>query len=587
MELSIRNLGKSYDRAVLKDLSYGFEAGKLYLVKGVSGCGKTTLLNILGGVEPDYRGDCVWDDGKKHPTGYIFQSSLLIAKLTVLENLQLISGDSGRITALCDQLRIRELLEKYPEQLSGGERQRVAIVRALLRDPALILADEPTASLDEENSQNIAALIANLRNPRRVLIVATHEDCFDPYADEILYLNYGSVEQVKACKKAAPPPEADSSVPGRRPRLHPFRYALRHKPELLRLRNLLALAFAFLLVLLVSTLRVNFSAESVEFLKSRYPMDLLPFYRNSFEAFPYKELLTVYEDYQINENGVTGLYLMPEKDSVFGIQDLIQAGRFPETPVEILVNPSCVRACFPEAEDLSACLGKQISLGGKLLTVAGVTAELTEGTAERYLSADLYYRRRAEGPCAFIPYATIQEMGVGQENDFVMTVCAGMSESEALLGKIQGFLGEGSPNQFYGSIRDIQQVLDLAVLALFGVLIVVYLMCCLFLITMVHADLFSRRRELGYLQIFGLSRNRVLRLILAEYLLKLSGALLLALAAFAAIVGAYCLTVGRGIALDLILLLGMLILLAAIYLFSALLSAAAFLRQGIRALITE
>ena len=120
MELSIRNLGKSYDRAVLKDLSYGFEAGKLYLVKGVSGCGKTTLLNILGGVEPDYRGDCVWDDGKKHPTGYIFQSSLLIANLTVLENLQLISGDTGRITALCDHLRWKNIPNSSPAGSGSG-----------------------------------------------------------------------------------------------------------------------------------------------------------------------------------------------------------------------------------------------------------------------------------------------------------------------------------------------------------------------------------------------------------------------------------------------------------------------------------
>jgi hypothetical protein len=203
------------------------------------------------------------------------------------------------------------------------------------------------------------------------------------------------------------------------------------------------------------------------------------------------------------------------------------------------------------------------------------------------LSADVYYRRNLNGPCVFIPYETIREIGVKQENEFVMTVCEGMSESEELLRRVGGGMEGGSPNQFYSTIRDIQQVLDIVALALLGVLIVIYVMCCVFLVTIVHTDLFSRKRELGYLQIFGLSKGRVLRLILAEYVLKLFGALLLSLTSFAAIFGVYCLFVGRWIAVDLLSLSAVLTLLAAIYLLSALISAAVFLRKNIRSLITE
>ncbi len=587
MKLCIRNLSKAYDRMVLKDLSYCFETGKLYVIKGVSGCGKTTLLNILGGVETDFSGECFWDDRKKHSTGYIFQNSLLISKLSVRENLQMISGDAGRIKSLCEQLRITKLLDKYPEQLSGGERQRAAIARALLREPTLLLADEPTASLDEENSRSIAALIAGLRNTGRIVIVATHEDCFDDYADDILYLNYGTIDHVKASVRSTLPEEAGTSKPGKPPRLHPFRYALRHKPDLLKLKNLLALAFAFLIVLLVSTVRTNFSSESVEFIKDRYPMDLVPFFRAAYERFPDKELLTVYEEYQLIEDGVSAFYLMPEKDSVFGIDGMIAIGRFPEAETEVLVDPVFAAQRLGAAEDPTACIGKTFLLGWKELTVTGITADLTERSVINDLSADVYYRRNMNGPCVFIPYETIREIGVKQENEFIMTVCEGMSESEELLRRVGGGMEGGSPNQFYSTIRDIQQVLDIVVLALFGVLIVIYGMCCVFLVTIVHTDLFSRKRELGYLQIFGLSKGRVLRLVLAEYVLKLFGALLLALASFAVLFGLYCLIVGRLIAIDPLSLSAILILLAVIYLLAALISSVVFLRKSIRSLITE
>ena len=587
MKLCIRNLSKAYDRMVLKDLSYCFETGKLYVIKGVSGCGKTTLLNILGGVETEFSGDCAWDDGKKHPVGYVFQNSLLISKLTLRENLQLISDDAETITALCEQLRIRGLLDKYPEQLSGGERQRAAIVRALLRAPDLVLADEPTASLDEENTQMIADRIAALRKAGRIVIAATHEDCFDAYADEILYLNYGVIEQVKHTARAVLPEASTPSQPRKAPKLRPFRYALRHKPELLKLKNLLPLAFAFLIVLLVSTVRTNFSSESVAFIKDRYPMDLAVLFRARFAEFPYKELLTVYDEYRLSEAGVSAFYLMPQKDSVFGIDGMIAAGRFPDLETEILVDPVFAGEWLNAADDPKHCLGKTVTLGGRELTVAGVTASLAEQSVSRNVSADVYYRHNLDGPCVFIPYETIRKIGVKQENEFVMTVCDGMSESKELLRKLERFMGEGSPNQFYGKIRDIQQVLDLVVLALCGVLIVIYGMCCVFLITIVHADLFSRKRELGYLQIFGLSRGRVLRLILAEYALRLFGGLLTALLSFAAILGIYCFIFGRILTVDPAFLSGTLLLLAAIYLFSALLSAAVFLRKSVRRLITD
>ena len=196
MEIRLENVSKSYDRPVLKDLNIRFESGKLYVIKGVSGCGKTTLLNIIGGVEKEYEGRMVCEPQKLR-SAYIFQRSLLLSALTVRENLELIRENADAVKEQAEALGIGSLLDKLPGTISGGERQRAAIERALLREPQLLLADEPTASLDDENSRKIAERIAALKREDRIVIAATHEDYFDEYADEILQLHYGVITQVK------------------------------------------------------------------------------------------------------------------------------------------------------------------------------------------------------------------------------------------------------------------------------------------------------------------------------------------------------------------------------------------------------
>ncbi len=205
MILSIKNIEKEYDRPVLKKISYTFTSGKIYVIKGVSGCGKSTLLNILGGIETVFSGEILLNgenlakktDALRNICGYIYQQSLLLSGITVRDNLLLIRNDKERVEAMCKELGLSMLLNKLPDELSGGERQRVAIVRALLNNPRILLADEPTASLDDCNSMKIAETIANLRSENRIIIVATHEHCFDELADEIINLRYGVMDDIQ------------------------------------------------------------------------------------------------------------------------------------------------------------------------------------------------------------------------------------------------------------------------------------------------------------------------------------------------------------------------------------------------------
>lgn len=145
--MQLVNIKKSYDgkRYVINDISYNFQKGKIYVLKGVSGCGKTTLLNIMSGLDSDFEGELT---EKPDKTGFVTQNSMLFLDWTVYENLAFINSDSEYIEENARLLGIEHLLNSTPDKLSGGERQRVCVIRALLGHPDLIIADEPAASLD-------------------------------------------------------------------------------------------------------------------------------------------------------------------------------------------------------------------------------------------------------------------------------------------------------------------------------------------------------------------------------------------------------------------------------------------------------
>ena len=194
------NLKKSYDNKsfVLKNFSYCFDKGKIYVIKGVSGCGKTTLLNIMGGLDKSYEGDF---KNKPKSVGFVTQNNMLFSNWTVYENLSFINSDHN-YKKIAKELSVEELLSKKPSQLSGGERQRICVIRSLMNSPELVIADEPTASLDKKNASLVAKLFNDISTSENIVVIATHKDDFDCIADEILYLNYGMISKVLKSEKS-------------------------------------------------------------------------------------------------------------------------------------------------------------------------------------------------------------------------------------------------------------------------------------------------------------------------------------------------------------------------------------------------
>ena len=217
--LSIRGLrrsfGSAHDVQVLEDLNLDLHRGERVAVMGASGSGKTTLLHLAAGMDTPDAGE-VLIDGKTLSTlrepersrfraryiGLVFQDFNLIDSLTVRENIELplwlngLSDKSDRIGALTDELGISALVDRLPEKLSGGEKQRVAIARALVHRPALLLADEPTGSLDQNTAEGVLALFDRVTRQHGVtLLMVTHNDEAAALCDRTLHLRHGRLSE--------------------------------------------------------------------------------------------------------------------------------------------------------------------------------------------------------------------------------------------------------------------------------------------------------------------------------------------------------------------------------------------------------
>lgn len=206
--MEIRNIRYSYDdkRNVLKSVNAELEAGKMYAILGSSGCGKTTLLSLLGGLDSPqsgqilYNGEDIEKTGlgahRKNHVAFIFQSYNLIDYLTPRENVALTS----KVTPMPILERMgltEEESRRNVLKLSGGQQQRVAIARALASDASIILADEPTGNLDEDTAVDITNILKECaRQMGKCVIIVTHSNDLAKRADVIFRLKKGELQQI-------------------------------------------------------------------------------------------------------------------------------------------------------------------------------------------------------------------------------------------------------------------------------------------------------------------------------------------------------------------------------------------------------
>ena len=217
--LKLTNLEKIYrtediETVALNKLSAEVKTGEFVAIMGPSGCGKSTLLNIIGLLDDADTGSFLFNneevisynerkraDLRKRNIGFVFQSFNLIDELTVYENVELpllylgIDADERkkRVESVLEKVQIMHRKNHFPQQLSGGQQQRCAVARAVVNNPKLILADEPTGNLDSKNGNEVMELLTNLNDAGTTVVMVTHSEHDARYAHRVIRMLDGSV----------------------------------------------------------------------------------------------------------------------------------------------------------------------------------------------------------------------------------------------------------------------------------------------------------------------------------------------------------------------------------------------------------
>lgn len=231
-ELSVQHLSKIYapgktnEVRALDDVSFTLEEGTFAVILGPSGAGKSTLLNILGGMDNPSSGSYFLNgrevahlkpgelgEFRRTEIGFIFQFYNLMPNLTALENVELAEAvaknplDSKEVLA---SVGLGDRKRNFPSQLSGGEQQRVAIARALVKNPSLLLCDEPTGALDSKTGADVLRLLFDVSKSRRkTVLIVTHNSKIADCAEVVLHIKDGKLDSIVRNERPTPPEEID------------------------------------------------------------------------------------------------------------------------------------------------------------------------------------------------------------------------------------------------------------------------------------------------------------------------------------------------------------------------------------------
>ncbi len=221
------NLSKIYrtediETTALHQVNLNIESGEFVSIMGPSGCGKSTLLNVLGMIDSPTSGGYYFLDQevghlaerkrsniRKHNLGFVFQSFNLIDELTVFENVELpmlytntpSAERKSRVEELLEDMKMMHRRNHFPQQLSGGQQQRVAVARAVVNNPKLILADEPTGNLDSSNGDDVMRLLADLNASGTTIIMVTHSQYCAEFGNRVVRMLDGQIVTEKVVEQ--------------------------------------------------------------------------------------------------------------------------------------------------------------------------------------------------------------------------------------------------------------------------------------------------------------------------------------------------------------------------------------------------
>lgn len=535
--IEFQNLSKSFgDKYILQNINLTFEAGKLYVIKGVSGSGKTTLLNILSGIDKNFTGKyyiekkelktMTSDEFKDFRTnvGYILQNSFLISQFTILDNLLFISNDYNKCIYFASKLDVSNILYKYPHQLSGGERQRVSIIRSLLLESNIILADEPTASLDKKNARKIVDEFKKIKNCRRTIIVSTHENCFDEIADHIIFLDYGVINKIYNSKETIINKinnykyiERKTSVTNQNK--IDIKYAINKFSTKNKKKSIALLTFILVIFLLLLSIRTNFKYEYLKKNIDKYPINTFNLSLSEYNDLKNLIDLKVYPNYFYDNQDIQYYSLPILEDSIFKMPKTIIYGSFPAFDNEILITQNISEKLWGH-KNFKTLLGEEIILNNKKFIVSGVISNDID-TISIINDSNYYYNLSKDSNSIFLREEDISKFGVLRNSDFLFVSFPNLYKDNNL----EILKSYGVPIYWDNIFQSFQYTINL----IFNILIIVIFISLniifMFVNDQLMLEMFFRKKEIGYLLLFNVSNKRIKRILILEYLLSILNSL--------------------------------------------------------------
>lgn len=216
----IYNEGKQNEVVANRDVNFAIDKGELAIILGNSGAGKSTILNILGGMDTNSKGEVIIDGKnianfdkkelttyRRNDVGFVFQFYNLVPNLTAKENVELASDivkDALDSEKVLRDVGLKKRMNNFPAELSGGEQQRVAIARAIAKNPKILLCDEPTGALDYQTGKQVLKILQTMARKKNVtVIIVTHNSAIAPIADKVIHVRNASVEAIEVNKNPA------------------------------------------------------------------------------------------------------------------------------------------------------------------------------------------------------------------------------------------------------------------------------------------------------------------------------------------------------------------------------------------------